>query len=56
MLANFVYDNAVRFKLVHPSGSPGTEEDDLELNNGGYAALPGGARAEAERRRYVVLA
>ncbi|KAF8604109.1 DUF1751-domain-containing protein [Ceratobasidium sp. AG-I] len=55
MLANFVYDNAVRFKLVHPSGSPGTEEDDLELNNGGYAALPGGARAEAERRRAMAL-
>lgn len=52
-LSTFVYTHAVRFKLVHPSGSSGSDGNDLELGNGGYAPLPGGARAEAERRRYV---
>jgi hypothetical protein len=55
MIAAFVYDNAVRLKLVQPSGSPGPEGSDLELANGGYAPLPGGARAEAERRRCAAL-
>ncbi|KAG8740530.1 hypothetical protein FRC10_004180 [Ceratobasidium sp. 414] len=55
ILSNFVYNNAVRFKLVHPSGSSGPEGNDLEMGNGGYAPLPGGARAEAERRRAMAL-
>ncbi|KAG8716939.1 hypothetical protein FRC08_008512 [Ceratobasidium sp. 394] len=55
ILSNFVYNNAVRFKLVHPSGSSGPEGNDLEMGSGGYAPLPGGARAEAERRRAMAL-
>ncbi|KAB5591346.1 Transmembrane protein [Ceratobasidium theobromae] len=54
-LSTFVYTHAVRFKLVHPSGSSGSDGNDLELGNGGYAPLPGGARAEAERRRAMAL-
>ncbi|KIJ27384.1 hypothetical protein M422DRAFT_215866 [Sphaerobolus stellatus SS14] len=47
--SNIVYNLALRLKLVMPhSGSAG----DLE---GGYSALPGGARAEAERRRALAL-
>ncbi|QRV97519.1 integral membrane family protein [Ceratobasidium sp. AG-Ba] len=55
MLSTFVYNNAVKFKLVQPSGSSGGEDNDLEMGNGGYAPLPGGARAEAERRRAMAL-
>lgn len=55
ILSTFVYTHAVRFKLVQPSGSPGADGNDLELGNGGYAPLPGGARAEAERRRAMAL-
>lgn len=55
MLSTFVYTHAVRFKLVHPSGSSAPDENELELGTGGYAPLPGGARAEAERRRAMAL-
>ncbi|KAG8732908.1 hypothetical protein FRC11_010165 [Ceratobasidium sp. 423] len=54
-LSTFVYTHAVRFKLVHPSGSSAPDGNELELGNGGYAPLPGGARAEAERRRAMAL-
>ncbi|CAE7152649.1 unnamed protein product [Rhizoctonia solani] len=54
-LSTFVYTHAIRFKLVHPSGSSAPDGNDLELGSGGYAPLPGGARAEAERRRAMAL-
>lgn len=50
MLSVAVYDIAVRLRLVQPYPT----SPDLELG-GGYAALPGGARAEAERRRAMAL-
>ncbi|QRW24635.1 integral membrane family protein [Rhizoctonia solani] len=55
ILSTFVYTYAVRFNLVHPSGSSVPDGNNVELGNGGYAPLPGGARAEAERRRAMAL-
>ena len=46
-LGNTVYHYASRFHLM-PSGS-------VDVEAGGYAAVPGGARAEAERRRCVLV-
>ncbi|TFY80029.1 hypothetical protein EWM64_g3987 [Hericium alpestre] len=46
-LGNFLFTNATRFHLI-PSSS-----GDIEAN--GYSQVPGGARAEAERRRYDPL-
>lgn len=44
------YNAATRVGLV--KAYPAIEDDiEAGLYNGGYAALPGGARAEAERRR-----
>jgi len=48
-LSTLVYDNAVRLRLVQPYPTA------TDLEAGGYAALPGGARAEAERRRAMAL-
>lgn len=43
---NAAYSLALRLRLIpHHSGST------ADLESGGYASLPGGARAEAERRR-----
>ena len=47
LLGNFVYSLANRLHLIPSSGA------DLEL--GSYAQVPGTARAEAERRRYLTL-
>ncbi|KAI5116331.1 hypothetical protein M0805_003544 [Coniferiporia weirii] len=47
MLGNFVHPLATRFRLIPGAGS------DIESN--GYAQLPGGPRAEAERRRALAL-
>ncbi|CAA7265917.1 unnamed protein product [Cyclocybe aegerita] len=47
LLGNFVYSWANRLHLIPTSGS------DVEL--GGYAPVPGNARAEAERRRAMAL-
>ncbi|TFY69984.1 hypothetical protein EVJ58_g107 [Rhodofomes roseus] len=44
-LGNTVYMLASKFHLIPASGS--------DVEAGGYAAVPGGARAEAERRRHV---
>lgn len=45
LLGNFVYSWANRLHLI-PSSSADVEQ-------GGYAQVPGTARAEAERRRYL---
>jgi hypothetical protein len=45
LLGNFVFSLATRFRLI-PSSS-----GDVEI--GAYTQVPGSARAEAERRRYV---
>ncbi|GBE77731.1 hypothetical protein SCP_0106130 [Sparassis crispa] len=47
MLANTSYSLAVKFHLIPVSG--------LDVESGGYSQLPGGARAEAERRRAMAL-
>ncbi|KAH7908004.1 eukaryotic integral membrane protein-domain-containing protein [Hygrophoropsis aurantiaca] len=47
-LGNTVYKLASRFHLL-PTSVPG------DLESGGYSQLPGGARAEAERRRALAL-
>ncbi|KAK4047926.1 hypothetical protein OIV83_005110 [Microbotryomycetes sp. JL201] len=48
-LTNFVFNLAVRFKILTPW-------PDLESGSTvGYTAVPGGARAEAERRRALAL-
>jgi len=50
LVLNAAYSLALRLKLVpHHSGST------ADLEAGGYAPLPGGARAEAERRRAMAL-
>ncbi|ELU39843.1 eukaryotic integral membrane protein [Rhizoctonia solani AG-1 IA] len=56
ILSTFVYTYAVRFNLVHPSGSSVPDGNNVELGNGGYAPLPGGARAEAERSAMALKA
>lgn len=50
-LSNFVYNLATRVGLV--KAYPSLEE--YETSGGAYSALPGGARAEAERRRAMAL-
>lgn len=45
LLANTAYTIASKFHLI-PVGN-------IDIEAGGYSQLPGGARAEAERRRYV---
>lgn len=47
LLSNTAHGLATRFHLI-----PSAEED---LESGGYAPVPGGARAEAERRRAMAL-
>ncbi|EJD03577.1 DUF1751-domain-containing protein [Fomitiporia mediterranea MF3/22] len=47
MLGNFVYPLATRFRVIPRAGS--------DIESGGYAQLPGGPRAEAERRRALAL-
>ncbi|KDQ63280.1 hypothetical protein JAAARDRAFT_53505 [Jaapia argillacea MUCL 33604] len=47
LLANTIHSLATRFHLI-PSAGP-------DLEAGGYAPVPGGARAEAERRRAMAL-
>ncbi|KAI0931733.1 hypothetical protein AcV7_000962 [Taiwanofungus camphoratus] len=47
LLSNTVYSLATRFYLIPLSGG--------DLESGGYSQLPGGARAEAERRRAMAL-
>jgi hypothetical protein len=47
LLSNFAHSTATRFHLIP---SPGT---DIEI--GSYSQVPGGARAEAERRRAMAL-
>jgi len=46
LLANTAYALATKFHLI-----PGTHD----IESGGYSQLPGGARAEAERRRAMAL-
>ena len=47
---NAAYSLVLRLRLVpHHSGST------ADLEAGGYAPLPGGARAEAERRRSLLI-
>ncbi|TFK77355.1 putative PDUPA2 [Pluteus cervinus] len=46
ILGNFVYHYANRFHLI-----PAT----VDIENAGYVPVPGGARAEAERRRALAL-
>lgn len=48
MLSDLVYKICTRVGLVKAYPSDG-----YELVDGGYSSLPGGARAEAERRRCV---
>ncbi|KAF8581669.1 DUF1751-domain-containing protein [Ramaria rubella] len=48
--ANFAYVLALRLRLV-----PEHSGSSIDLETGGYASLPGGARAEAERRRAMAL-
>ncbi|KAG0707486.1 eukaryotic integral membrane protein-domain-containing protein [Suillus ampliporus] len=48
MLGNTVYKLATRFHLV-PTSVP------HDVESGGYSQVPGGARAEAERRRALAL-
>ena len=43
MLSKFVYSLATRFHLIPGAGS--------DIESGGYSQVPGGQRAEAERRR-----
>lgn len=43
LLSNVVHRVARKFRLIPSSGN--------DLESGGYAQLPGGTRAEAERRR-----
>ncbi|KAH9932406.1 eukaryotic integral membrane protein [Amylocystis lapponica] len=47
LLANTAHTLATKFHLIPSSGS--------DLESGGYSQLPGGARAEAERRRAMAL-
>ncbi|OBZ79453.1 hypothetical protein A0H81_01206 [Grifola frondosa] len=47
MLADTSYTLASRFHLIPSSG--------VDIESGGYTQLPGGARAEAERRRAMAL-
>jgi membrane associated rhomboid family serine protease len=47
LLGNFVHSLATRLHLIPSSGA--------DLEHGGYALLPGTARAEAERRRAMAL-
>ncbi|KAK4052530.1 hypothetical protein OIO90_004297 [Microbotryomycetes sp. JL221] len=47
-LSNFVFGLAVRFKILTPWS-------DIESSGSNYTAIPGGARAEAERRRALAL-
>jgi len=47
LLSNFVHSTATRFHLIP---SPG-----VDVETGAYSQLPGGARAEAERRRAMAL-
>ncbi|KII94093.1 hypothetical protein PLICRDRAFT_100922 [Plicaturopsis crispa FD-325 SS-3] len=47
ILGNTVYALATKFHLIPQSGP--------DLESGGYSQLPGGARAEAERRRAMAL-
>ncbi|KAL5533894.1 hypothetical protein ACEPAG_354 [Sanghuangporus baumii] len=47
MLGKFVYPLATRFHLI-----PGAASD---IESGGYSQVPGGQRAEAERRRALAL-
>ena len=43
-LSKFVFELAIRFRLIRPW-------TDIESGAGAYTGVPGGARAEAERRR-----
>lgn len=43
---NFVFSLANRLHLIPSSGG--------DVESGGYSQVPGSARAEAERRRYVL--
>jgi len=47
LLGNTAHQIASRFHLIPSSGA--------DMESGGYAQLPGGARAEAERRRAMAL-
>ncbi|KAL8293554.1 hypothetical protein RQP46_000255 [Phenoliferia psychrophenolica] len=47
-VTKFVFDLAIRFRVI----SPWT---DIESGAGAYTGVPGGARAEAERRRAMAL-
>ncbi|KAH8119830.1 DUF1751-domain-containing protein [Phellopilus nigrolimitatus] len=47
ILGNFVHPLATRFYLIPGAGG--------DIESGGYAQLPGGPRAEAERRRALAL-
>ena len=46
LLGNTIYKLASKFHLIPNAGA--------DLESGGYAQVPGGARAEAERRRSVL--
>lgn len=43
ILSNFAHSLATRFHIIPSAGS--------DIESGGYSQLPGGPRAEAERRR-----
>nr|BDS00033.1 hypothesis protein 2 [Mycoleptodonoides aitchisonii] len=47
LLANTAHSLATRFHVIPTAG--------LDVESGGYSQLPGGARAEAERRRAMAL-
>ncbi|GAA6035830.1 hypothetical protein JCM8097_005727 [Rhodosporidiobolus ruineniae] len=52
-LTAFVFSLAVRFKLIEPWTD--LESHGLSSSQGGYSQVPGGQRAEAERRRQLAL-